>query len=44
MMMGAEGLTTGTKMAILNANYMRSRLQEHYSILYTGDNGTCNQP
>ncbi len=38
-MMGAEGLTDATKIAILNANYIRVRLQEHYQILYTGKNG-----
>jgi glycine dehydrogenase len=35
-MMGAEGLTRATKVAILNANYMAQRLQEHYPVLYTG--------
>jgi glycine dehydrogenase len=38
-MMGGEGLTNATKMAILNANYMKARLEEHYPILYTGTNG-----
>lgn len=40
-MMGAEGLTDATKIAILNANYIKERLQEHYPILYTGINGRC---
>lgn len=40
-MMGAEGLTNATKMAILNANYIKERLSEHYKILYTGANGRC---
>jgi len=40
-MMGAEGLTNATKMAILNANYIKERLSEHYKILYTGTNGRC---
>lgn len=38
-MMGARGLTEATKMAILNANYLKERLKDHYSILYTGKNG-----
>ncbi len=40
-MMGAEGLTNATKMAILNANYIKDRLKEHYPILYVGKNGRC---
>ena len=39
-MMGAKGLTNATKIAILNANYLRSRLQAYYNILYKGINGT----
>ncbi|PLW81319.1 glycine dehydrogenase (aminomethyl-transferring) [Kineobactrum sediminis] len=39
-LMGAEGLTLATKVAILSANYMAHRLQDHYPILYTGHNGT----
>ncbi len=35
-MLGAEGLTESTKMAILNANYLKSCLEEDYKILYTG--------
>ena len=38
-MMGSEGLTQATKIAILNANYMAKRLGNHYPILYTGRNG-----
>jgi len=38
-MMGAEGLLAATEVAILNANYIASRLQEHYPILYAGHNG-----
>ena len=38
-MMGAEGLTHATKMAILNANYMASRLEKYYPIVYRGTNG-----
>jgi glycine dehydrogenase len=40
-MMGAEGLTNATKYAILNANYIKSRLEAHYPILYVGTNGRC---
>ncbi len=38
-MMGGEGLTRATKVAILNANYMAHRVAQHYDILYTGQNG-----
>lgn len=38
-MLGAEGLTEATKYAILNANYMKARLQEHYPVLYSGEMG-----
>ncbi|MFM8912842.1 MAG: aminomethyl-transferring glycine dehydrogenase, partial [Flammeovirgaceae bacterium] len=38
-MMGGEGLTNATKLAILNANYIKERLNGHYKILYTGTNG-----
>ncbi len=38
-MMGAEGLTRATQMAILNANYIAKRLQPHFPVLYTGLNG-----
>lgn len=40
-MMGAEGLTRGTQMALLNANYIMSRVKPHYPILYTNNNGRC---
>jgi len=40
-MLGAEGMKKSTEIAILNANYMKSRLENDYSILYTGKNGTC---
>ncbi|MBK7173828.1 MAG: aminomethyl-transferring glycine dehydrogenase [Bacteroidales bacterium] len=50
-LLGGEGLTDATKYAILNANYLRARLQGHYKILYTGRKGhvahemilDCNQ-
>ena len=38
-MLGAEGLKKSTEFAILNANYMKARLEEHYPILYTGEMG-----
>ena len=39
LLMGAEGLTKATQVAILNANYMAKRLEKHFPILYTGRNG-----
>src|SRR3712207_9387589 len=39
-MMGGEGLTQATKIAILNANYIAKRLEEHYAVLYRGRAGT----
>jgi glycine dehydrogenase len=39
-LMGADGLTKATKVAILNANYMAKRLEKHFPIVYTGKNGT----
>jgi glycine dehydrogenase len=38
-MLGGEGLTLSTKYAILNANYIKDRLKDHYPILYVGKNG-----
>lgn len=38
-MMGSEGLTEATKIAILNANYVASRLKDFYPVLYTGNSG-----
>ncbi len=40
-MMGSEGLTNATKLAILNANYIKAKLEGHYKVLYTGTNGRC---
>ena len=40
-MMGGEGLTNATKMAILNANYIKERLRDDFKVLYTGTNGRC---
>lgn len=39
VMMGGEGLTQATKVAILNANYIAKRLEGHYSVLYKGQDG-----
>ena len=38
-MMGGKGLTDATKLAILNANYIKSRLDGAYTTLYVGDQG-----
>ena len=38
-LMGSEGLTKATQVAILNANYMAKRMEKHFPILYTGKNG-----
>ena len=40
-LMGGEGLTNATKMAILNANYIKERLRDDFQVLYTGANGRC---
>ncbi|KAI7988101.1 hypothetical protein LOK49_LG13G02243 [Camellia lanceoleosa] len=39
-MMGSKGLTEASKIAILNANYMAKRLENHYPVLFRGVNGT----
>ena len=41
LMLGGNGLTEATRHAILNANYLRARLQPYYKVLYTGKNGMC---
>ena len=38
-MMGPEGLTTATKLAILNANYIAKQLEPHFPVLYRGNDG-----
>jgi len=38
-LLGAKGLTLASQVAILNANYLRTRLEAHYSVLYVGDRG-----
>jgi glycine dehydrogenase len=40
-MLGADGVKAATEYAILNANYMRARLQGQFDILYTNHNGEC---
>lgn len=40
-MLGAEGVKAATEYAILNANYMRARLEKDFDILYTNTNGNC---
>lgn len=40
-MLGEEGLIAATKNAILNANYLKAKLEKHFSILYVGKYGYC---
>src|SRR4030095_2703398 len=40
-MLGADGVRKATEYAILNANYMKARLEKDFEILYTGHEGTC---
>lgn len=40
-LLGSGGLRQATEYAILNANYMKARLEKHFEILYLGKNGTC---
>jgi glycine dehydrogenase len=40
-MLGFDGVKKATEYAILNANYMKSRLEKYYKILFTGNNNTC---
>ncbi|MHB1237208.1 MAG: aminomethyl-transferring glycine dehydrogenase, partial [Gallionella sp.] len=40
-MMGGAGLTAATRNAILNANYIKESLKDHYPTLYSGKNGRC---
>ncbi|MCW3119112.1 MAG: gcvP [Chitinophagaceae bacterium] len=40
-MLGRDGVKNATEFAILNANYMRARLENEYEILYTNHNGQC---
>ena len=38
-LMGAEGLRSATEVAVLNANYLAARLNDHFPVLYTGPGG-----
>jgi glycine dehydrogenase len=38
-MLGADGMTAATSVAILNANYIKARLEAHYDVLYANHNG-----
>ena len=38
-LLGADGVTQATRVAILNANYIKSRLEEHFKVLYSRTNG-----
>ncbi len=38
-LLGSEGITNATKYAILNANYIKAKVEKHFPILYTGTNG-----
>lgn len=38
-LLGAEGMTAATQVALLNANYIKARLEPHYPVLYTGGHG-----
>ena len=40
-MLGVDGVKKATEYAILNANYMKAKLENYYKILYTGSNGFC---
>ena len=40
-MLGSSGLTNASRLAILNANYIKEKLSKHYGILYCGKNGRC---
>jgi glycine dehydrogenase len=40
-MLGSRGLTEATEYAILNANYIKARLEDEYNILYTNERGRC---
>ena len=40
-MLGGQGVKSATEYAILNANYMKAKLDNYFKILYTGTNGFC---
>ncbi|NUN08521.1 MAG: aminomethyl-transferring glycine dehydrogenase [Ignavibacteriaceae bacterium] len=39
-MLGGKGITDSTRYAVLNANYLKAKLENYYKVLYTGKNGT----
>ena len=41
LMLGSSGMAKSTAFAVLNANYLRKRLEAHYPILFVGDTGLC---
>ena len=43
-MMGTQGLTDASKLAILKANYMAKQLADHYPVLYTGESRLLRDP
>ena len=40
-MLGGDGVAEATRIAILNANYIKESLKDHYPTLYSGKNGRC---
>jgi glycine dehydrogenase len=40
-MMGGKGVKAATEIAILNANYLKTKLEKYFPVLYTGANGYC---
>jgi glycine dehydrogenase len=40
-MLGMQGMKKATGYAVLNANYMKTRLEKYYTVLYSGKNNTC---
>lgn len=40
-MLGGNGLSEASKVAMLNANYMMARLKDHYRVKFTNENGRC---
>jgi glycine dehydrogenase len=41
LMMAGEGLTQASRVAILNSNYIKARLEKYYPVLYAGKHGRC---
>ena len=40
-LLGAKGLKESSQLAVVNANYMKARLQDDYNVLFKGENGHC---